>query len=1003
MNLFKRNNLIKIFSIALVFGLFSFNFFILKAATSIERVSIGTGGVEANEDSGLGFWKDVISDDNRYVVFTSSATNLVASDSNLRSDVFVYDRTNEITEIVSLASDGSTQGNQNSTSGGISGDGRYVLFESFATNLVAGDTNGTLDIFIYDRELDTTERVNLTDGDSESVLGAQYADMSGDARYVVFESQTDNLVAGDTNFSSDIFIRDRTLGTTTRVSTSALGAESDAGGYEPTISDDGRYVAFRSSATNLVTGFDDGVSQIYVKDTQTGALEVASKADDGTPGDTISRYSFISGNGRYVAFKSSATNLVPNDTNNKIDVFVYDTQEDTIERVNVSSSGDQDNGESTGESLHISYDGRYVIFNSNGTNLVDDDTNGVQDIFLHDRNTGITTRINETTNGTEATSQSTRGFISEDNTLIVFSSSYDGFVTGDTVGAQDIFVKTLNNLPSDISLSNSQIDEDKDPGSLVGLLTGTDADSSDTLSFSLTCSSAGVDDSSFTISGDQLLTNTYFNYDNQTSYSICIRLSDGYDTYDENFTIQINEVVPVSSGGGGGGNPGPTDTDPDPEPIPDPILGCTDSSANNYNPNADTDNGSCTYSISGCTNQTATNYDSSANVDDGSCVFEDPLPEPDPIPDPEPSPDPDPIPTPDPEPTDNNNSPSEDGGQNVVDTISKIINLTSAENIVNEISSAIPDKTKESLAVSGAIAPVIAFAVANSTAIVNTVSFPIRLLNLIPIWLGIKRKRRPWGTVYDSITKQPLDPVYLTLVDKNGKKVAETISDIDGRFGFLVTPGVYSISARKTDYEFPSSKLGGKTEDTVHDNLYFGNQIQVTKEDEIIVKNIPMDNKNFNWNEFAKSQNASLLKFYSKFEIFLAKLANLMFYVGFFANLFFLYSVGPTTLNIIVLCFYSLIILLKIFGVKVRKPGYVFGPDGNPMSHAIIKVFSDKFNVEVARAVSGKTGKYYTLLPKGNYYLEIYKKTGEDSYEKVFKSHSFKSRKGYLSRNFKLS
>jgi Tol biopolymer transport system component len=348
------------------------------AAIGMERVSLATDGTQGDSDSS-GNDSPSISADGRYVAFDSLSSNLVPGDTNGFSDVFVRDRQTNTTTRVSLATDG-TQGDSYSDNPSISADGRYIAFRSNASNLVPGDTNGTEDIFVRDRQTNTTTRVSVA---SDGTQGNDFSDnpsISADGRYVAFESYASNLVPGDTNATYDIFVRDRQTNTTTRVSVASDGTQGNNGSSYPSISADGRYVAFASIAGNLVPGDTNGLYDIFVRDRQTNTTTRVSVATDGTQGNDYSLNPHISADGRYIAFESAASNLVPGDTNGTNDIFVRDRQTNTTTRVNVASDGTQGNGYSAFSS--ISADGRYVAFASYANNLVPGDTNGAYDVFV---------------------------------------------------------------------------------------------------------------------------------------------------------------------------------------------------------------------------------------------------------------------------------------------------------------------------------------------------------------------------------------------------------------------------------------------------------------------------------------------------------------------------------------------------------------------------------------------------------------------------------------------
>jgi Tol biopolymer transport system component len=284
-----------------------------------ELVSVAIGGGPGNNWSSN---RPSISVDGRYVAFESSATNLVPVGTHGSDQVYVRDRQTGTTELVSQ-SDGGTVGNGVSHWPSISADGRYVAFNSFASNLVPGDTNSEIDVFVRDRQTGTTERVSVaTDGTQGN--GTSYLpSMSADARYVVFESAASNLVPGDTNQSDDIFVRDRRTGTTQCVSVAPNGAHGLSGSFQPSISADGRFVAFVSGARNLVPGAM-GAEQVIVRDLYSPTYQCVSVSSGGAQSLGGSGNPSISADGRFIAFESPASNLVPNDTNGFTDVFVHD-------------------------------------------------------------------------------------------------------------------------------------------------------------------------------------------------------------------------------------------------------------------------------------------------------------------------------------------------------------------------------------------------------------------------------------------------------------------------------------------------------------------------------------------------------------------------------------------------------------------------------------------------------------------------------------------------------
>jgi len=373
----------------------------------------------------------------RYVAFKSDASNLVAGDNNGSSDIFLHDTQTGTTTRVSVDSAG-TEANDNSFRAALSADGRYVAFESIASNLVAGDNNRTWDIFLHDTQTGITTRVSVDSAGTEGNGGSYWAALSADGRYVAFESIASNLVAGDNNGVRDIFLHDTQTGITTRVSVDSAGTEGNFSSNRAALSAGGRYVAFESTARNLVAGDDNGTRDIFLHDTQTGTTTRVSVDSAGTEANGDSYFPALSADGRYVAFESGASNLVAGDDNGTRDIFLHDTQTGITTRVSVDSAGTEANGDSYFPAL--SADGRYVVFTSDASNLVAGDDNGTRDIFLHDTQTGTTTRVSVDSAGTEANGDNYRAALSADGRYVAFESGASNLVAGDNNGAWDVFL-----------------------------------------------------------------------------------------------------------------------------------------------------------------------------------------------------------------------------------------------------------------------------------------------------------------------------------------------------------------------------------------------------------------------------------------------------------------------------------------------------------------------------------------------------------------------------------
>jgi hypothetical protein len=415
-------------------------------------VSRDSSGVRGNNQDA----RPSISADGRITVFDAVSTNLVPGDTNNTFDVFVNDRATGQTTRVSVAS-GGVQANNFSDSPAVSADGRYVVFRSAASNLVPGDTNGKIDVFVHDRTTNQTTRASVasdgTEGNADSG-GLRTQGISADGRYTVFTSAASNLVTDDTNGVSDVFVHDAVTGRTSRASVATDATQANNASDGPGISADGRVVAFHSTASNLVPSDTNNSFDVFVHDMVTGQTDRISVSSGGLQANSFSSSPGISADGRYVAFRSQATNLVTGDTNGQLDVFVRDRVAGRTDRVSTASDGTQGNGASGGptgsETPTLSANGRYVAFPSTASNLVDGDNNGVADVFVRDLLTGVVRRVSLTEAGTENATTSGFAVLSSDGRFVTFhltptnvSTDFDIFVTG---GVQ--VTPTSNTVPA---------------------------------------------------------------------------------------------------------------------------------------------------------------------------------------------------------------------------------------------------------------------------------------------------------------------------------------------------------------------------------------------------------------------------------------------------------------------------------------------------------------------------------------------------------------------------
>jgi Tol biopolymer transport system component len=402
-----------------------------RPAAATEVIAIPPGAGQTPPETG----EPSISDDGRFVAFVSLATGRAPGDATLSTDVYVRDRLTGKTRVVSVSPDGAPA-NGSSGEPSISGDGRLVAFVSLADNLVPGDTNGEADAFVWDWQSGTTRLVSVAaDGGPANGFSASPA-ISGDGRLVAFASLAGNLVPGDTNHAEDVFVRNLETETTERVSVTAGGVQADGYSGAPTISGDGRVVAFVSGATNLLPGDTNGEPDIFVRDLQAGTTERMSVATSGAPANGYSTAPSISGDGQIVAFASLADNLAPGDTNRAEEVLVRNRKTGTTERVSVSASGAAPAGASTGAS--ISADGRFVAFQSGADDLVPGDSNGEPDIFVRDLETSRTEIVSA--GGAPANGWSGSPSISGDGRFVAFQSQATNLTPGDRNASMDVFV-----------------------------------------------------------------------------------------------------------------------------------------------------------------------------------------------------------------------------------------------------------------------------------------------------------------------------------------------------------------------------------------------------------------------------------------------------------------------------------------------------------------------------------------------------------------------------------
>lgn len=425
------------------------------APGGLARASVATGGGQGASGITADFDGTYFTatPDGRYVAFVSASSDLVPDDTNFSDDIFLHDNVTGTTERANLSSGGG-QTYVGGTGFAVSADGRFVAFGTFQS-LVPEDNNGNADVYVHDRLLDVTERVSMAadggdgSGGPPNILSTDPQGISADGRFVLFYSYYDNLVANDTNGQYDLFVRDRLLNTTERVNLRDDGGQDAYGTFLGAISADGRFVVFPSFDAEIVAGDTNGTTDVFVRDRLLQRTERVSVRSDGSQAGCCSGFtgSFdLSDDGRYVLFGTS-TNLSPADTNNAPDLYVRDRLLGITELVSVATGGavlpvGAQTGSNGGLSGSLSGNGRYVGFTAHDeAEAVPGDDNGFVDAFVHDRQTGITQRVSLDASGGQPNGDAKRPVVSDDGTIVAFQSTASNLVGDDTNGALDAYVR----------------------------------------------------------------------------------------------------------------------------------------------------------------------------------------------------------------------------------------------------------------------------------------------------------------------------------------------------------------------------------------------------------------------------------------------------------------------------------------------------------------------------------------------------------------------------------
>ncbi len=263
---------------------------------------------------------------------------------------------------------------------------------------------------------------------------------------------------------------------------------------------------------------------------------------------------------------------------------------------------------------------------------------------------------------------------------------------------------------------------------------------------------------------------------------------------------------------------------------------------------------------------------------------------------------------------------------------------------------------------------------------------------------GFKKQKREWGTVYDAVTKQPIDPAYVTVADMLGRTIATSITDLDGRYGFVLPPGTYQITVQKTNYAFPSLKLAGKDHDAVYDDLYFGEPLTIMRSEDVISKNIPLDPVGVDWNEQEKARRR--LGFFSRGTAF-SRIASVLLTIGLLASLIAVIA-EPAPLEVGIFVFYIMVYFIRVFtiGNDRRVARIISAKTGEPVSFALVRVFAAQSGQEITKKASSYQGTFFCLIPNGNYYVQIETRNSDGTYTPAFTSSIFTVTRGMIKKTF---
>ncbi|RKY16803.1 MAG: hypothetical protein DRQ55_17250 [Planctomycetota bacterium] len=401
-----------------------------RASDTLERVVTWAG----QQVLGAGAEKPDLTPDGRYAVYSSSDWNLFFGFNLTKTNIIFRDLQAGTSELISKTPLGAESDGM-SVNASLSADGRFVVFQSSSTDIVPGSPSG-VHVYVYDRQAGVSDLVDVPNGGGTANGNAVSASISDDGRYVTFQSGATNLAGTDTNVYYDIFVRDRQLGTTVRLSNGNFESES------PSISADGQRVVFHTRANNILAGDTNGAQDVVLWDASVSGLQLVSRNSAGGVSNSVSWISTISRDGRWVAFCSASTNLNgAGSGNGQLQLILWDSTTELMSKASVDSAGVM--GDKHAYDPRLSSDGRFVTFRSRSTNLIASDTNNNDDIFVHDTQSALTRRVSESLAGVGGNfAVFPLAPITTDGTLMLFVDQSNNLVAGDTNG-KDLFLRTM--------------------------------------------------------------------------------------------------------------------------------------------------------------------------------------------------------------------------------------------------------------------------------------------------------------------------------------------------------------------------------------------------------------------------------------------------------------------------------------------------------------------------------------------------------------------------------